>query len=113
MRRIFLILMIVLLPLRGIAGDAMAAQMLPSMLGQSAVTAVAMPCHGDAAQAVQTDDGLGLQSACSACQACHLSVFVSYTLFATPVAKAGAQPASPVVQWASAELALIAKPPVF
>ena len=82
MRRWLLILMVVLLPLRAWAGDAMALSM-SSPLAQAGF--VAAPCHGGdagpasaesaamshqgAAAHAQADEPAG--NACSACDVCH------------------------------------------
>ena len=143
MRKFLLLAMIILLPLRGLMGDAMAAQMLPTTLQQAelafdsggendisliadipystgaadafdhkktAVIATA-PCHDGTATV--GDDGVVAKDACSTCQACHLSAFVSNSPLVMPMTIAEAKPASPVVQWVSAELSLLAKTPVF
>ena len=143
MRRFLLIAMIIMLPLRGLMGDAMAVQMLPTTLQQAehafdsgaekatyliadsayftratdafdhqktaAITNA--PCHDGTATA--DDDGVAAKDACSTCQACHLSAFVSNSPLVMPMTIAEAKPASPAVQWVSAELSLLAKPPVF
>ena len=146
MRRLLLIAMIIMLPLRGLMGDAMAAQMLPTALQQAehafdsgaenathliadsaystratdafdhqktaAITNA--PCHDGTATADDDgDDGVVAKDACSTCQACHLSAFVSNSPLVMPMTIAEAKPASPAVQWVSAELSLLAKPPVF
>ena len=69
------------------------------------------PCHDGTATA--DDDGDVAKDACSTCQACHLSVFVSNSPLVMPMPIAEAKPASHAVQWVSAELSLLAKPPVF
>ena len=138
--------MIIMLPLRGLMGDAMAAQMLPMALQQAehtfdsgaenvthliagsahptgatdafdhqktAVIATA-PCHdGTATVGDDGDDGVVAKDACSTCQACHLSAFVSNSPLVMSMTIAEAKPASPAVQWVSAELSLLAKTPVF
>ena len=149
MRRFLLIAMIIMLPLRGLMGDAMAVQMLPTTLQQAehafdsgaenathliadsaystratdafdhqktaAITNA--PCHDGIATADDDgddgDDGIVAKDACSTCQACHLSAFVSNSPLVMPMTIAEAKPASPAVQWVSAELPLLAKPPVF
>ena len=146
MRRLLLIAMIIMLPLRGLMGDAMASQMLPTTLqqaelafdsgGENATVSIAdsahstratdafdhqkaaviatAPCHdGTATVDDDGDDGDVAKDACSTCQACHLSALVSNSPLVMPMTIAEAKPASLAVQWVSAELSLLAKPPVF
>ena len=83
MRRLFIALMIVLLPVRGWLGDAMAMEMTQHALhAGTAATAMAAhdahgavpDCHGAAAEspaeapAAASHDGCGT---CTACQVCH------------------------------------------
>lgn len=139
MRRIFLLVMIALLPLRGMATDIMATQMFPvqSMtvahsVSQQDLNAIdlvatdtintragihfehknvdalaAAACHGatDQAEAEETN-------ACSACQTCHSSLFISSLLLLTHVSRAVAQPLAAASQWVNADLPLAVKPPV-
>jgi hypothetical protein len=126
MRRWFVIVMLFLLPLRGLVGDAMAYSMLPDagQLQQVAQLAAqptaiqvlpshaafgehAMPCHTSATKSPVTD-----KSQCSNCQVCHLAVTLP---LASPEALAPMPYAKPVqspVQWHSAEARLLAKTPI-
>ena len=129
MRRVFLILMIFLLPLRGMVGDAMAVQMMipiisgVSVAGNSLQKAVAsaekanalgiekpsaMPCHEVADSQSDTTE----HDACASCEVCHLSACVTTVLPPSVAQSAEAKPASPVVQSISTTLILINKPPV-
>lgn len=122
MRRAFLILMIFLLPLRGLVGDAMAVQMMaPASSGESLagnpsskVGALgleklsAAPCH----EVASSESGAAGHDACASCEVCHLSAFVTALSPASVLISAEAKPASPVVQLISAELVLFAKPPI-
>jgi len=135
MRRWFFVLLILLLPLRGWIGDAMAVQMaLPS---QQVPAAVAMQhTAGDAqaahthlsfiASAVADDCGghMGAQDtgdemdaahcgACAMCQTCHT---VALLQPADLLATTQVSPMSPRVAlqlFASAERALLLKPPIY
>ena len=129
MRRVFLILLTLLLPLRGMVGDAMAVQMMvPTISGVSVVEnslqkagasaakagalgfekLSAMPCH----DVVDTPSGVSAPDGCASCEVCHLSAFVTTLLPASVAISAEAKPASPVVQLVSAELTQFAKPPI-
>lgn len=122
MRRIFLILLIVMLPLRGMVGDAMAVQMM--MPGSPAADILENPpCKaiaiGDNKQsAMPCQDVVAAEScdadcdACVSCDVCHLSAFVSTFATASLAMTVQAKPASPEVQMVSAELILVVKPPV-
>jgi len=59
MRRLLLVFMIALLPLRGLVGDAMAVAMttMPAQVGVQAVAMGAMPCPDHVAVAVPVHDG--------------------------------------------------------
>ena len=128
MRRLFLILLTFLLPLRGMVGDAMAVQMMmptisgvsvaessPPKTGASVAIAgalgfeklSAMPCHD-----VDTQNGVAAPDGCASCEVCHLSAFVTTLLPASVAISAEAKPASHVVQLVSAELTQFAKPPI-
>ena len=121
MRCIFLILLIVMLPLRGMVGDAMAVQM---MMPGSPATDIREnpPCKaiaiGDNKQsAMPCQDVVAAESdadcdACVSCDVCHLSAFVSTFATASLAMTVEVKPASPEVQMVSAELILVVKPPV-
>ncbi len=129
MRRWFVIVMLFLLPLRGLVGDAMAYSMLPDagrlqQVAQLAVqpTAIqvlpshtasgehAMPCHTDSASAAKSP--VTSKPQCTYCQVCHLAVTLP---LASPEALVPLPYAAPVqspVQWHSAEARLLAKTPI-
>ena len=119
MRRWFAILMLFILPIRGLVGDAMAYSMLPMQLQTPAPVAVQamqtaadskMPCHeaNDVSQEVNKAD----VQQCTSCQVCHLAL--SYpTQAATSLPQtAAAAPLQHASVWHSAELRLSVKPPV-
>ena len=134
MRRLLLALMIVLLPLRGWLGDAMAMDLAaPAMQAVAAhaanaepahhggiehqADAATPPCHEDAQTPVTThhgsehpaDHGHGH---CTACQICH-SVAATHGSAALPViAPRHAAPRTVPARFASAEPRLVAKPPI-
>lgn len=127
MRHWLLVFMVLLLPLRGMVGDAMAGQMLQ----QHAAAAVAMPehaghhaaapalpghdCAGHQAQAQPTEaadaQAPGDCPTCASCQVCS-SVALSPTGYA-PGRLRASQPAPDTVQpaYPSAEPVLAFKPP--
>jgi hypothetical protein len=117
MRRWFTILMLFLLPLRGLMGDAMAYSMLPMQL-QAPVPVVAqatdnsrMPCH-EASKVAQDGSAPDTQQQCTSCQVCHL--LAAYPLQAAPSLPqiAAAAPSQHAFVWRSADLRLTVKPPV-
>jgi hypothetical protein len=125
MRRWFAILMLLLLPIRGLVGDAMAYSMLPMPLQtpQPVATQVMqivqmkqaaaerkMPCHeaNDASQEGNPADA----PQCTTCQVCHLTM--SYPMQSANALQltAAAPPVQHASTWHSAELRLSVKPPV-
>lgn len=135
MRRWFFVLLIILLPLRGWVGDAMAMQM--ALPGQHVQTSGAMlhasgntdpaHSHGSAVALAATDDCGGHTTvqdagnamdtahceACTMCQTCHTvaMLLVPELLAVTPVSP----PSRPAAMhgFASAERALVLKPPIY
>lgn len=115
MRRWLLLLIVVLLPLRGWMGEAMAAEMLarhhaqpPAAVPQSA----AGDCAGHHDQAAGSQAADTHDAACAACQACStLALAFGHPL--VPATPYGAAPPVPVaVAFASAEPAPADKPPI-
>ena len=124
MRRLILILMLVLLPLRGWVGEAMAME----MLAQQAVaieniatnarhtsvddtfgTEIKADCHG-AAEAL--DPGTSACGTCQLCQICH-TVAAPAPFFALPAPwLPHAQPTTGLARFASAPAAFALKPPI-
>ena len=125
MRHLVLALMIVLLPLRGWAGDVMAVEMASTAIAASAsaagtheITAQAMPdCHDQAASHSEADkavnsDHCGTCQACQACQACH-TVAVSPSPLEVAVSFASPQlHTTHAAAFTSAAAALGQKPPI-
>jgi hypothetical protein len=119
MRRWFAILMLFILPVRGLVGDAMAYSMLPMQL-QAPPPVVAqamqpaadskMPCHeaNDASQVGNTAD----EQQCTSCQVCHLSISYPTQAATSLHPTAAAAPLQHASVWHSAELRLSVKPPV-
>ena len=140
MRRWFAILMLFILPIRGLVSDAMAYSMLPMQLqtptpvvtpalakvsGFTSLRMMAMehmqgmdseaassklPCHG-ANDALQDGNTSDMQQ-CTSCQVCHSAL--TYPAQATtclPQTSAAA-PLQHASFWHSAELRLSVKPPV-
>jgi hypothetical protein len=139
MRKWFVIVMLFLLPLRGLVGDAMAYSMLPdaskgtSAEQQDATHSVAaralfdwakasfypqnhasgmsgQPCHMAAGQ---TDDKDSVQNQCTACQACHMSAATPLQLHSNLLQTAADLPTQRPAQWHSADARLLAKTPIF
>jgi hypothetical protein len=139
MRKWFVIVMLFLLPLRGLVGDAMAYSMLPdtskgtSVVQQDAthsVTARAIfdwakssfypqhhassisgqPCHMASGQ---TDDKDSVQNHCTACQACHMSAAILLQFSDHLLQTAADLPTQRPAQWHSADARLLAKTPIF
>jgi hypothetical protein len=129
--------MLLLLPIRGLVGDAMAYSMLPSPpatvnqlqvatdLGaaraifywasshldpQNAAEKTAkQPCH--TAQTASNDQD-ATQNQCSTCQACHLSAATPLQLHDGLLHTTAALPQQRPAQWRSADRRLLAKTPV-
>ena len=141
MRRLLLILMIALLPLRGLAGDAMATGMAAGQMAQLQQTHVAtesIAAHAHAASekadfdhetaapgadlAVADCSGHGAEGThnagdahcdtCSACQACHTVALANSAPALQSTFQAFALPHSAADQFASADAALRQKPPI-
>jgi hypothetical protein len=121
MRKIFVICMMLMMPLRGFIGDAMAYEML--MPDQPSAPSAQMaaskpdlkqvaerpPCHVESAPALDDEPQ---QSQCTACQACHFSAVI-YSGCSVQLATANqAAPVQSLGFWHSAELVRLAKPPV-
>ncbi|WP_399684851.1 DUF2946 family protein [Xenophilus sp.] len=121
MRILVLVLAIVLLPLRGWMGGAMAMETAPAAVSQAAgAGADAMPpCHeaADAASAAHTagHDAPGDAShhaQCSLCQLCHSAAMTGDAPAAPAAAPTLAQPQAPAQRFASALPQQADKPPI-
>jgi hypothetical protein len=142
MRKWFVIVMLFLLPLRGVVGDAMAYSMLPdasqgtSSAQQDATNSVAaralfdwarasfypkkqvssmsaQPCHMSATAAEPADDNDKVSNQCTACQTCHMSAATPLQLHSNLLQTAAELPAQRAAQWHSADARLLAKTPIF
>jgi hypothetical protein len=142
MRKWFVIVMLFLLPLRGVVGDAMAYSMLPdvskgvSTAQRDATNSVAaralfdwarasfypqnhasamsgQPCHMVATAAEPTDDNDQASNQCTACQTCHMSAATPLQLHSPVLQSAAELPAQRAAQWHSADARLLAKTPIF
>jgi hypothetical protein len=123
MRRSLTALLITLLAMRALVGDAMAYAMVQSAPREAmtishqdsqpatAHEASSMPCH-TAAPVADDDAASPAHSGCTTCQVCHLSAFLPASLLSAALAIPSELPASPAVAWRSAERALVSKPPV-
>ena len=115
MRRWLLLLIVLLLPLRGWMGEAMAAEMRaqhhaqpPAAVSQSA----AGDCAGHHDQAADPQAADTHDAACAACQACS-TLALAFGQPAVPAAPYGAAPLVPMaVAFASAEPGSTDKPPI-
>lgn len=138
MRKWLVVLMLFLLPLRGLVGDAMAYSMLPAALTvaqtvqQKATNLVAAPevfgwaaasfAHTNKVQATaaspchiamaDADSNDSMQNQCTSCQACHLSAATSLQLPSDLLQTATALPEQRQALWHSAEPRWIAKTPI-
>lgn len=120
MRRSILLLMLVLLPLRVWASDAMALRMVQVDMAtlQAAVTAVAdqaMPddCPMMSLATPASDDDHDPSTANAHCTACHLcaAAAADTTHAAQPRPLAGSMP-EPAARFLSADARLVLKPPI-
>jgi hypothetical protein len=112
MRRWLIIFMLFLLPIRGLVGDAMAYSMLPMGMPVSSEVVQSEPtppCHTSMAAA---NDAGTQQSQCTTCQACHLSAATPMQLPEGILHTTAAAPTQRTAFWISADLRLLAKPPV-
>ena len=123
MRFLVLALMIVLLPLRGWAGDAMATQMATHM----AITAVSSEIAADRTHEMSATDCAGHSASkqadssvsksangetCQSCQACHTVALSSSTAIDSVLFQAPSLPLVTAAQFTSADTALGQKPPI-
>ena len=117
MRRWLLVLMILLLPLRGLVGEVMAGQMMQQHLGVAVSAAAAHDCdeHRHAAPAADTHAHAADDSPdCPTCASCQVCSSVALNPFITTTSSERAsQPPPQLAQRhpASAEPALAFKPP--
>lgn len=113
--------MLLLMPIRGFIGDAMAYQMLTSDLNSALLFEVTTvksdakqatehsPCHMENASSLDDEPQ---QSKCTACQACHSNAVIYTGSSARLSAANHAAPVQLRSFWHSAELVRLAKPPV-
>ena len=113
--------MIVLLPLRGWVGDAMAGQMLQQQLaGVASASAQVGPsvahedCMGHAAPADEaaTPASPADCPTCASCQVCSPVALAFDATMPRPLTLVAPVPASPLARFASAEPAPAFKPPI-
>ena len=116
MRRFLTTLLMALLAMRVLVGDAMAYDMVQQMpapaqaVENSVRTSAALPCH-DAG----LDEGAPAEtvaSTCTTCQICHLGSFLPAAWQFAELPLPHAQLAQPVSAWQNAEGALVRKPPI-
>lgn len=139
MRHFFVALMIVLLPLRGWAGDVMATQMAAPALAQqvaqiagtsthnhesgtpshthsdlvqAGAATLAPDCAGHAGSGHSSPTDNSHCQSCVACQACHTLGLAVPSIVSTEPASAAEKPQLVVSRFTSAERALGLKPPI-
>ena len=123
MRRLFIILMIVLLPLRSWAGDLMAVSMSAHAVAVASSPVVAKhaavdakDCADHVAPFVETaDSGAaddGHCKTCVTCQICHSALLLSVATVATSAPGASHLKPPVAAGFASAQLANSVKPPI-
>ncbi len=116
MRRLVLILMLVLLPLRGWTADAMGSGMLMPMNPMPVAAqaeANTHDCMGHEASeevAAPSDDAC---PTCTVCQICHTVALSTLVVTLVSAALPFALPQALPPRFASAEAALSIKPPIF
>lgn len=129
MRRLFLILMIALLPLRAWASDVMAIEMAtgapaasaqapqtPDLSGAATMAHHQMPaasdCEGHAGTSSTEAAAQAHCNTCVTCQICHSAVVLAQALGVTPPVLPPPAPAIGAPRFSSAERALSQKPPI-
>lgn len=121
MRRLLVLIMIVLLPLRGWAGDLMSVQMATRSAVSASVEAAmppGCPMHSQASQAHPGQDGEGSPSQgdmknCASCGLCVPLAELAHARFDTVAFAGHAQPLVGDAAFVSASLAPTVKPPIF
>lgn len=117
MRILVLVLAIVLLPLRGWMGSAMALEKpaVPAVNAASqgvAADMTAAHCPEQAAAGQDAPDPASHHAQCAQCQLCHSAAATVAALAASAPVPAGALPLSPPARFASALPRLADKPPI-
>jgi heterodisulfide reductase subunit B len=121
MRRFIFILMILLLPLRGWMGEAMATEMATmNLVAAQAINTPATVNLVDSNSMVDCDmhktktaDNKPAKAMCTHCQACHATGLVSSVRIASFDKVLYAHPLAQASQFASANIAHSQKPPIF
>ena len=125
MRRFIFILMILLLPLRGWMGEAMATTMAADEIAINLIAAksintpatVDTPLKNDMSNCdmhkLAPEDDFSSQSSCTACQACNAAGTLTSTVQTISIVKVHSeQPQAFASQFASASVAFGQKPPI-
>jgi len=116
MHRILTTLLIALLAMRVLFGDAMAYGMVQQTSAPveavdiSTQTTVAMPCHDVGAD--ESASAETVVSACTTCQVCHLTLFLTAALQLPELQLPHTLLAQRVSAWQSADCAVVRKPPI-
>ncbi len=116
MRRIIAILLVALLAMRALVGDAMAYEMTRAMSDaqpsvasmETAPAASSMPCHTVASD----ESSYAVQPSCTTCQVCNMSAFLPVNLLHVAQALPSEMPVSRAAAWCSFDNALVSKPPI-
>lgn len=112
-RRLFIILMIALLPLRGWAGEFMSAQMAAGTAASQAVDAMPADCpmhaQADASKASHSSSGM---EGCMSCGLCIPMTEATFARFDGTAFAAHSLPSMPGAKFVSAGRALPLKPPI-
>ena len=119
-RTLLVVFMIVLLPLRGWMGDAMATTMGLQQAAAAVATATTecpdhagMQMPGAPAADVASGDAGMADSCCVACQMCHAIAITASPLLALPAFAANAPPLPQSAAFTSASSTADFKPPIF
>jgi hypothetical protein len=124
MHRAVLLILVTLIALRGLVGDAMASQMQNTRTAQAHTVMAAQhrapqdtpsamaahPCHG-ASQASDNAD-MKTDNGCMQCQVCHMAVTHQIPAARTVLAASGAAPTAHRLAWLSAHIPSLTKPPI-
>lgn len=121
MRRLLVLFMIVLLPLRSLAGDLMSVQMMMSSSVSASMDAAMPPGCPMHSEASQDDSGLdadGSQSHgdmknCASCGLCVPLAEMAHVRFDNVAFAVHAQPVNGAAQFVSTSPAPTVKPPIF
>jgi hypothetical protein len=110
--RFFILLLIVLLPLRGWSADLMGMQMAAGQVAMSADCPMMAAMPASTPTPDSTHDDSDLQRSCQSCQLCMPLIALETLTLDTLTVKPQAPQAHHVARFDSAELARAVKPPI-